>query len=71
MTEPKLLKYQIHSRVKIGSEYFYPESGETLILELDDEVGQSLVEQGAATLVVERTVKVAEKVAEKDPKPTK
>lgn len=61
MTETKLQKYQIHSRVKIGSEYFAPEAGETLVMDLDDLVGQSLVEQGAASIVIEKVAKVADK----------
>ena len=49
------------SWVTIGSEYFAPEAGETLVMDLDDLVGQSLVEQGAASIVVEKVAKVADK----------
>lgn len=68
MSENKTQKYQILSRVKIGSEYFAPEDGEALFMDLDDRVGQSLVEQGAAKIVVERVAKVAEKDADKSDK---
>lgn len=61
MGEEKTQKYQILSRVKIGSEYFAPEDGEALFMDLDDKVGQSLVEQGAAKLVVEKVAKVVDK----------
>ena len=61
MSEEKTQKYQILSRVKIGSEYFAPEDGEALFMGLDDVVGESLVEQGAAKIVVEKVAKVAEK----------
>ena len=67
--EAKTQKYQILSRVKIGSEYFAPEDGETLLMDLDDTVGESLVVQGAAKLVVQKVAKAAEKdakAAEKD-----
>lgn len=59
--EEKTQKYQILSRVKIGSEYFAPEDGEALFMDLDGKVGQSLVEQGAAKLVVEKVAKVVDK----------
>jgi len=68
MSENKTQKYQILSRVKIGSEYFAPEDGEALFMDLDDRVGQSLVEQGAAKIVVEKVAKVAEKDADKSDK---
>ncbi len=35
MTEAKTQKYQILSRVKIGSEYFAPEDGEALFMDLE------------------------------------
>ncbi len=60
-TEAKTQDYEILSRVKVGSEYLFPEPGETLIVPLDDLVGQSLVEQGAAKLVVKRVVKLEAK----------
>lgn len=66
MSEQKTQKYQILSRVKIGSEYFAPEDGEALFMDLDDVVGESLVEQGAAKIVVQKVAKVAEKDAQKD-----
>ena len=68
MSENKTQKYQILSRVKIGSEYFAPEDGEALFMDLDDRVGQSLVEQGAAKIVVQKVAKVAEKDADKSDK---
>ena len=68
MSEEKTQKYQILSRVKIGSEYFAPEDGEALFMDLDDRVGQSLVEQGAAKIVVQKVAKVAEKDADKSDK---
>lgn len=68
MSENKTQKYQILSRVKIGSEYFAPEDGEALFMDLDDVVGESLVEQGAAKIVVQKVAKVAEKDADKSDK---
>lgn len=62
----KTQKYQIVSRVKIGSEYFAPESGEALFMDLDDKVGQSLVDQGAAVLV--KVAKVAKAETKADEK---
>lgn len=54
MADEKNQKFQIIARVKIGSDFYFPEDGEALFLDLPSGLGQSLVEQGAALIVVEK-----------------